>query len=396
MIIEPKTRGFICTTSHPDGCKKNITEQINYVKSKGEIEGPKKVLIIGASTGYGLASRITAAFGSEASTVGVFFERPASGNKTATAGWYNSVAFEEAAKEASLYSKSINGDAFSNEIKEETIDLIKKDLGEVDLVIYSLASPKRRNPDTGIVSNSVIKPIGKSYSNKTVDFHTGVISDVTIEPANDQEIVDTVDVMGGKDWELWMKAMKEAGVLSKGATTVAYSYIGPGITHAVYREGTIGGAKDHLEATAGKLNSLLEGLNGRAFVSINKALVTQSSSAIPVVPLYISILYKIMKEKGIHEGCIEQTQRLFSDFLYSEDILLDNDGRIRVDELEMRSDVQEEVSAIWEKINSENIKDLSDIKGYKDEFYKLFGFGLDNINYEEDVNVARECETIKA
>lgn len=387
MIIEPKTRGFICTTAHPKGCAQNVLDQINYVKKQEKIDGPKKVLVIGASTGYGLASRITAAFGAGADTLGVYFERPASGNRTATAGWYNSVAFEEEAKKAGLYAKSLNGDAFSNELKEQTIEIIKEDLGKIDLVIYSLASPRRVSPITGETYNSVLKPIGKPYSNKTVDFHNGEVSDVTIEPATESEINDTIAVMGGEDWRMWMEALKSSGVLSDGVVTVAYSYIGPELTHAVYRDGTIGKAKNHLESTANSMNELLSELNGRAFVSVNKALVTQASSAIPVVPLYISILYKIMKEKGIHEGCIEQMYRLFKDFLYVDSINLDERGRIRVDDLEMREDVQVEVSNLWAKINSENINSLSDIEGYREEFFKLFGFGYPNIDYKEDVEI---------
>ncbi|MCG8484574.1 MAG: trans-2-enoyl-CoA reductase family protein [Clostridia bacterium] len=395
MIIMPKTRGFICTTAHPKGCAQNVIEQMDYIKKQEKIKGPKKVLIIGASTGYGLASRITAAFGAGADTLGVFFEKPASGSRTATAGWYNSVAFEKKAKEAGLYSKSLNGDAFSKEMKEQAIELIKKDLGEVDLMIYSLAAPKRVNSVTGEFNNSVIKPIGKAYSSKTVNFHSGEISKITIDPANESEIKQTIAVMGGEDWEDWIQALHSAGVLAKGVTTVAYSYIGPQITHAVYREGTIGKAKDHLEAAARTINSLLTELDGKAFVSINKALVTQSSSAIPVVPLYISILYDVMKRKEIHENCIEQMYRLFTDFLYADALYLDDLGRIRIDDLEMRRDVQDEVLDLWGKINSENISSFSDIEGYREDFFKLFGFGHKNIDYKEDVQVDIDSVSIK-
>lgn len=386
MIIKPKTRGFICTTAHPEGCSQNVQEQINYVKSKGSVKGPKKVLVIGASTGYGLASRITAAFGAGAATIGVFFEKPASDNRTASAGWYNTVAFEMKAREAGLYSRSINGDAFSDKIKEQTIELIKKDLGKVDLVIYSLASPRRTHPVTGETYNSVIKPIGNPFTNKTIDFHSADVSDITIQPATEDEIRQTLAVMGGEDWEMWMKALQSAGVLADGVTTVAYSYIGPSVTHAIYKEGTIGKAKDHLEESSKKIDSWLKDLGGRAFISVNKALVTQSSSAIPVVPLYISLLYKVMKQKGIHEGCIEQMRRLFAERLYADKLPLDDAGRIRIDDLEMRADVQSEVSTLWEKVSNENIYELSDITGYREEFFKLFGFGYSNIDYDSDAN----------
>jgi len=384
MIIKPKTRGFICTTAHPEGCRQNVKEQINYIKSKDPIKGPKKVLVIGSSTGYGLASRITAAFGCGADTIGVFFEKPAEDKRTATAGWYNMAAFEEEAKKAGLYSKSINGDAFSDSIKEKTIELIKKDWGKVDLIIYSLAAPRRTHPKTGEVFNSVIKPIGNPYTNKTVNFHTGEVSEITVEPATEDEIRQTVAVMGGEEWEMWIEALKTAGVLADGAITVAFSYIGPELTHAVYKNGTIGKAKEHLEASAKNITNLLKDIDGKAYISVNKALVTQSSSAIPVVPLYISLLFKIMKEKGIHEGCIEQLYRLFAERLYADTLLLDNEGRIRLDDLEMREDVQNEVAKLWSKVNTENIEEITDIKGYREDFFKLFGFGLSGINYDEE------------
>lgn len=387
MIIQPKTRGFICTTAHPEGCAQNVQEQINYIRKQGLIKGAKKVLVIGASTGYGLSSRIMSAFGLGADTIGVFFERPASGNRTASAGWYNSSAFEKEADEAGLYSVSINGDAFSDEVKRQTIEIIKRDLGKIDLIIYSLASPRRVHPITGESFSSVIKPIGKSFTNKTVNFHTGEVSEVTIEPANEDEIRQTVAVMGGEDWGMWINALQSTDVLANGVTTAAYSYIGPEITHAVYRDGTIGRAKDDLESVSKAIGNQLKALDGRAFVSVNKAVVTQSSSAIPIVPLYISILYKVMKEKGIHEGCIEQMHRLFSKNLFSDSLNLDDSGRIRIDDWEMREDVQREVLNLWKKVDTENIDMLSDIKGYRDEFFKLFGFGLKGIDYNRDVDV---------
>lgn len=389
MIIQPRTRGFICLTAHPEGAAENIKNQIEYVKSKGEIKnGPKKVLVIGASTGFGIASRISAAFGSGAATIGVFFEKPASEGKLGTAGWYNSAAFEKEAHSAGLYAKSINGDAFSDEIKAQTIELIKKDLGQIDLVVYSLASPRRTHPKTGVQHSSVLKPIEQPFTNKTVDFHTGVVSDISIQPVDSaDDINNTVAVMGGEDWKFWIEDLKSAGVLAEGVKTVAYSYIGPELTYPIYRNGTIGRAKDDLEATVPAINELLKDLHGISYVSVNKALVTQSSSAIPVVPLYISLLYKVMKEKGIHEGTIEQMQRLFAERLYNDvETPLDEKGRIRVDDLEMRADVQEEVAKLWEQANTENLEEISDIKGYRDDFFQLFGFNFDNIDYNKDTS----------
>ena len=387
MIIEPRMRGFICLTAHPDGCAQNVKNQIDYVKSKGTIDGAKKVLVIGASTGFGLASRITSAFGSGAGTIGVFFEKPPSEGKTATPGWYNSAAFETEAQKAGLYAKSINGDAFSNEVKQQTIDLIKADLGQVDMIIYSLASPVRMHPVTGVLHRSVLKPIGQTFTNKTVDFHTGLVSQVTIEPANQDDIDNTVVVMGGEDWKMWIDALKNAGVLANGATTIAYSYIGPEVTEAVYRKGTIGRAKDDLEATAFKITDDLKALNGKAYVSVNKALVTQASSAIPVIPLYISLLYKIMKAEGVHEGCIEQIQRLFEQRLYSGNVVpTDDKGRIRIDDWEMRNDIQERIKVLWAKATSENLIEIGDLAGYKQDFLNLFGFGFNNVDYKADSN----------
>ena len=388
MIIEPRMRGFICLTAHPKGCEQNVINQINYVKSKGEIEGPKKVLVIGASTGFGLASRITSAFGCGAATVGVYFEKPPAPGKTASPGWYNTAAFEEQAQKAGLYAKSINGDAFSTEIKQKVIDLIKADLGQIDLVVYSLASPKRVHPITGVVHNSVLKPIGETtFTNKTVDFHTGVVSEVSIAPANEEEIENTVAVMGGEDWGMWIDELKAANLLAPEAITVAYSYIGPAVTEAVYRKGTIGRAKDHLEATAFAISDKLKDINGKAFVSVNKALVTQASSAIPVIPLYISLLYKIMKENGTHEGCIEQMQRLFAERLYNKDgIATDEQGRIRVDDLEMDSDVQAKVAALWAEATEESLPKIGDLAGYKRDFLNLFGFDVDGIDYTKDTD----------
>lgn len=386
MIIEPKVRGFICITSHPKGCEKNVVNQIEYVKNNGFIEGPKKVLVVGASTGFGLASRITSAFGSNAATIGVYFEKPATPGRPGSPGWYNTAAFENEAKKSGLYAKSINGDAFSDDIKQKTIDLIKSDLGQVDMVIYSVASPRRTHPKTGVVHNSVLKPIGNAFSNKTVNFHTGVVSEIKIEPGTEEDIENTVTVMGGEDWEMWTDALKAENLLAPGVITVAYSYIGPELTEAVYRKGTIGRAKDHLESTAKTITKKLSDINGKAYISVNKALVTQSSSAIPVIPLYISLLYKVMKEEGIHEGCIEQIYRLFKERLFANGAVpTDEEGRIRVDDWEMRKDVQSKVAALWAEVTTENLPEKGDLEGYKTEFFNLFGFDVPGIDYNAEV-----------
>ncbi|GEC79935.1 enoyl-ACP reductase FabV [Flavobacterium aquatile] len=387
MIIEPRMRGFICLTAHPKGCEQNVKNQIDYVKSKGSIDGAKRVLVIGASTGFGLASRISSAFGCNASTIGVFFEKPPTEGKTASPGWYNSAAFENEAHKAGLYAKSINGDAFSKEVKQQTIDMIKADLGQIDLIIYSLASPVRMHPETGVLHRSTLKPIGGTFTNKTVDFHTGNVTEVSIEPANQEDIDNTVVVMGGEDWTMWIDALKAENLLAAGATTIAYSYIGPAVTEAVYRKGTIGRAKDHLEATAFTITDSLKDINGKAYVSVNKALVTQASSAIPVIPLYISLLYKIMKADGIHEGCIEQIQRLYSQRLYNGgEIPTDENGRIRIDDWEMRADVQEQVAKLWQEATTETLPQIGDLAGYKQDFLNLFGFGFSGVDYDADAN----------
>ena len=380
-------RGFICTTAHPEGCAKNVKNQIEYIESKGQIEGAKRVLVIGASTGFGLASRITSAFGSGASTIGVFFEKPPTEGKTASPGWYNSAAFEKEASAKGLYAKSINGDAFSNDIKQQTIDLIKADLGKIDLVIYSLASPVRLHPTTGVLHRSVLKPIGQSFTNNTVDFHSGKVTSVTIEPCSGDDIENTVIVMGGEDWSMWINALKENNLLSEGASTVAYSYIGSSLTEAVYRNGTIGRAKDDLENTAFSITENLKDLNGKAYVSVNKALVTQASSAIPVIPLYIAFLYKIQKAEGTHEGCIEQIERLFSKRLYTNgDVPVDEKGRIRIDDWEMNKNVQVQIADLWAKADTENLPQLGDLFGYRKDFYNLFGFDVEGVDYEKDTN----------
>ncbi|EPR74518.1 Short-chain alcohol dehydrogenase family [Winogradskyella psychrotolerans RS-3] len=386
MIIEPRTRGFICLTSHPVGCEQNVLNQIDYIKSNPVANGPKKVLVIGASTGFGLASRITSAYGSNASTIGVFFEKPPTEGRPASPGWYNSAAFEAQAHKDGLYAKSINGDAFSNEIKAQTLKLIQDDLGKIDMVIYSLASPVRTHPDTGERFKSVLKPIGETFTNNTVDFHTGVVKEISIEPCSGDDIDNTIAVMGGEDWKMWIDLLKSADVLSEDFKTVAYSYIGPSLTEAVYRKGTIGRAKDHLEATAFEITDSLKDINGKGYVSVNKALVTQASSAIPVIPLYISLLYKVMKEEGIHEGCIEQIERLFNERLYAEDLQLDEQGRIRVDDWEMRDDIQAKVLELWKEATTETLPNIGDLDGYKTDFFNLFGFNVDGVDYDKDVN----------
>jgi enoyl-[acyl-carrier protein] reductase/trans-2-enoyl-CoA reductase (NAD+) len=384
MIIKPRIRGFVCITSHPKGCEAKVREEIEVARSAKKEGGPKKVLIIGSSTGYGLSTRIASAFSHDAATLGVFYERPSMKGKPASAGWYNSVAFEKAAHEAGLYAKSINGDAFSDEIKADTIEQIKADLGQVDLVVYSLASPRRTDPKTGESYKSVLKPIGESFTNRTLDTDKNEVKEITIDPAEGDDIANTVTVMGGQDWELWMDALNEAGVLASGAKTVAYSYIGPEITWPVYANGTIGKAKKDVERAASAITAKH---NCSAYVSVNKAVVTQASSAIPVVPLYISILYKVMKANGTHEDCIEQMVRLLNDHLYNDDMKLDDEGRIRVDNLEMAPVVQQAVADIWPKISSETLYELSDYKSYQRCFLSLFGFGLDGVDYDEDIEI---------
>ncbi len=389
MIVKPKVRGFVCVTAHPTGCAAHVQEQIDYVKAQGPIAGgPKKVLVLGASTGYGLSSRIVSAFGCGAGTLGVFFERPAEKGRPASAGWYNSAAVDNAARAAGLYSNSINGDAFSDALKTQVVDTLKRELGPVDLVIYSLASPRRTDPKTGEVYKSVLKPIGQSYTSKTVDTDKKTIEAVSLDPATPEDIAATQKVMGGEDWELWMRALADAGLLAKGAKTVAYSYIGPELTYPIYRNGTIGKAKEHLEHTAKALDALLAPLGGKAFVSVNKAVVTQASSAIPVVPLYISLLLRVMREKNVDEGCIEQIHRLYKSFLYTGGAVpVDAAGRIRIDDLEMRPEIQQGVAALWPQVTTENLENISDFGRYQTEFLKLFGFGLKGVNYDAEVDV---------
>ena len=391
MVIKPKIRGFICTTAHPDGCAAHVQSQIDYVRSQPPLEGgPQNVLVLGSSTGYGLASRIVPAFGGGAATLGVFFEKPGQENRSGSAGWYNSTAFEAAATEAGLYARSLNGDAFSDELKEQAINKIRGEMGQIDLVVYSLASPRRTDPKTGESYRSCLKPIGQSYTNKNINTDKKEINEITIDPASEDEIDQTVKVMGGEDWELWMDALSAAGVLADNCTTVAYSYIGPELTWPIYKDGTIGRAKIDLEEACARIGSKLGEKGGRAFVSVNKAVVTQASSAIPVVPLYISLLFKVMKEAGNHEDCIEQVQRLFAQRLYGGSLDLDESKRIRIDDWEMQPEIQAAVAAAWEKVSTENLDELGDFGGYQENFLRLFGFGLDGVDYEAETDPVRE------
>jgi len=395
MIVTPKIRGFICTTAHPEGCAKHVADQIAVAQSQGPLVGaPKNVLVLGASTGYGLASRIEAAFGGSAATIGVFFERAAEGDRTASAGWYNSAAFEREAHAAGRYARSFNGDAFSDEMKAEVIQAIKADLGQVDCVIYSLASPRRTHPRTGEVFKSALKPIGQTYTNKNLNTTNGLVSEITIEPATPEDVAHTIAVMGGEDWEMWMDALLAADVLAEGVQTISYSYIGPELTWAIYKNGTIGHAKQDLERAQQSLDAKLAPLHGKAWVSVNKALVTQASSAIPVVPLYISILYKLMKAEGTHEDCIEQIDRLFRTRLYAGSPSPDSAGRLRLDDWEMAPALQAKIAAAWQEVTTENLPHLGDLTGYQSSFLRLFGFGLEGIDYTADSDISIKVPSI--
>lgn len=387
MIIKPKVRGFICINAHPQGCAANVQEQIAFTKAQGPVAGgPKRVLVLGCSTGYGLASRITAAFGSGAETLGVCFEKPPSDSKCASAGYYNTSAFHDAAAAAGLYAHTINGDAFSNDCKQQVLELLKQGIGKVDLVVYSLAAPRRTDPKTGEVFSSVLKPIGKSYTAKNLNTDSLKIADVTVEPASAEEIAHTVKVMGGEDWELWIDALREADLLAEGFQTVAYTYLGDKLTWPIYGHATIGKAKEDLDRAATAMTAKLSSLKGQARVAVLKALVTQASSAIPVMPLYLSILIKVMKEDGTNEGCIEQIQRLFKECVYNASPRLDNAGRYRVDNKELDPAVQARVEAIWPQVTEENLFEITDHKGYRDDFLKLFGFGVPSIDYEAETS----------
>ncbi|MDN7126792.1 trans-2-enoyl-CoA reductase family protein [Pseudidiomarina sp. 1APR75-33.1] len=387
MVIKPKIRGFICTNAHPVGCAKHVQEQIDYVKRKGEIAGaPKRVLVIGSSTGYGLASRITSAFGAGAKTLGVCFEKEPTERKTATAGWYNTAAFHDAAHEEGLYADTINGDAFSDEVKAQAIEKIKANMGKVDLVIYSLASPKRKDPDTGEVYSSTLKPVGKAYTTKTYDTDKDEVKEITLEPATEEEIENTVKVMGGEDWERWLKFLADADVLADNAKTTAYTYIGKELTWPIYGHATIGKAKEDLDRAATAIRGEHRELNVEAYVSSLKALVTQASSAIPVMPLYISLIYRVMKDEGTHEGCIEQIYGLFSEGLYGDEPILDGAGRMRMDGKETNEETQAKVKELWDKVNQDNFHELADYEEYHSDFLKLFGFGMAGVDYDADVD----------
>jgi len=395
MIIKPKIRGFICTTTHPVGCEANVQEQIDFTRSQPKVDGPKRVLVIGSSSGYGMSSRIAAAFGSDAATIGVFFEKPGSEKKTGTAGWYNAAAFDRLAHEAGLYAKSINGDAFSHEAKQKVVELIQADLGQVDLVVYSLASPVRKLPDTGEVIRSVLKPIGEPYRSTAIDTNKDCITEAEIEPATQEEVDATVTVMGGEDWQLWIDALADAGVLAEGCKTVAYSYIGTDITWPIYWHGALGKAKQHLDETAHILNTKLSSMGGQANVAVLKSVVTQASSAIPVMPLYLSMVFKVMKEQGLHEGCMDQVWRLFSTALYGTGAQMDDANRFRLDDWELRDDVQSACRDLWPQVTTENLFELTDYAAYKAEFLKLFGFGIESIDYDQDVSPEVAFEVIE-
>jgi len=391
MIIQPKVRGFICTTTHPTGCALNVRDQIASTRARGvRSDGPKNVLVIGASTGYGLAARISAAFGFGADTLGVFFEKPGTDKKPGTAGWYNAAAFDQFAKADGLYSRSINGDAFSDEVRAKVIELIQTDMGgQVDLVVYSLASPVRKLPGTGEIRRSALKPIGEAYVSTAIDTNRDTVTTATIEPASEQEIEDTVAVMGGQDWALWMGALDKAGVLAPNVKTVAFSYIGTEITWPIYWHGALGRAKQDLDATAQRLNAHLKATGGSAQVAVLKSVVTQASAAIPVLPLYIAIVFRIMKEKGLHEGTIEQLDRLLRERLYREDGQpgeVDDEGRLRLDDWELRPQVQDACKALWPTITTENLFEQTDYANYKCEFLRLFGFEREDVDYTAEVN----------
>lgn len=386
MIIEPRIRRNICVNAHPLGCAAQVRAQIQYVKARGNIASPTNVLVIGATNGYGLAARIVSAFASGAATIGVGFEKPGSESRTGTAGWYNTESFRREADAAGLPAWNINGDAFSDDIKTEVQSLIREHLGQIDFLVYSIAAPRRIDPDTGEIYSSVIKPIGETFTAKTVDFHTGEVGHVSADPATEEEIGQTVKVMGGDDWMRWVQRLLDAGLLARGFLTLAFSYIGSEQTRALYRDGTIGAAKKDLERKTRAINDMLLPIDGRALISVNKALVTRASAVIPAVPLYIALLYKVMKEKRLHEGCIHQMYRLYRDFLFTgRPPELDAKGRIRIDDWEMREDVQKEVARLWKEANTENLKDLADIKGLREEFLRHHGFGMPGIDYSRDI-----------
>ena len=400
MKIEPKILNNVCITTHPQGIVADVKRQIDYVRAQKPFpqlsasanqENANNVLVIGSSAGFGLASRITLAFGAQATTVGVAYEKGPSAKRPGTPGYYCNAVFEAAAQKAGLKSHTINGDAFSTEIKQETLAAIRRLCPEgLNMVVYSLASPMRTDPVTAETYRSVLKPIGRDFTSQTVDFMSGKVNPIQVGAASEDEQLATIKVMGGEDWALWLDALQNAGLLAQGARAVAYSYIGPELTYPIYWHGTIGKAKADLEKTAAKLNQDLIKIGGGAYISVNKALVTRASSVIPVVPLYVALLYKVMKKKGLHEECIEQMVRLFSpNFcgLYGPDKpKLDEAGRIRIDDWEMREDVQSEVAKLWGEVNSENLLQISDIEGFRSSYLCIHGFGLEGINYENEID----------
>ncbi len=387
MITEPRIRDNVCLNAHPKGCFSQVHDQVRYVTDRERIVGPKRVLIIGASNGYGLAARIVSTFGSGAATIGVSYEHPPKGKRTASAGWYNNASFASLAQDHGHQTWNTNGDAFSDEIKTQVLQSVRENLGKVDFLVYSIAAPRRLDPQTGELYSSVIRPVGQPYTAKTVDFQTGEVREETSQPATDDQVAQTIKVMGGEDWKLWVEQLHRADLLAEGIQTVAFSYIGPDLTRPIYRDGTIGKAKKDLEQHVGIINTLLSPLSGRAVIGVQKALVTRASAVIPAVPLYISLLYRVMKAKGLHENCIQQIYRLYHDFLFAPTPASTDDlGRLRLDDWEMRSDVQAEVAGLWQKANSDNINQLADLEGFREEFLRHHGFGIPGIDYSQDVN----------
>ena len=398
QVVKQRSRGFICVNAHPEGCARNVENQIAHVSGRVYEEPPsgiKNVLVIGSSTGYGLASRVAAGWGLGCRTLGVFLEKPPSGRRTASAGYYNSVALHRAAERDGLWARSVNGDAYSDKVKAGVARILADSMGKVDLVIYSLASPKRTNPRTGITHSSSLKAIGSLYTGKTIDLSTAEVKTATVGAAAKEDIDETVAVMGGEDWRWWIEWLSAEELLAEGARTVAYTYYGPSLTWPIYRDGTIGAAKRHLKKTAEELSETMgRSVGGEAWLSVNKAVVTQASAAIPVVPLYMSLLFRVMKAAGIHEGCIEQMNRLLLDHIIAPGgPTLDDDGLIRLDDLEMRGDVQEEIARIWPSVDTESMRELADFEGFKRDFNNLFGFDVEGVNYGDPVETETYLES---
>ncbi len=387
QVVMQRARGFVCVNAHPEGCFRNVERQVAEVRGDlpVPVAGPKNVLVLGSSTGYGLASRVAAAWGFGARTLGVFFERPPEDSRTGTAGWYNTVAFHRLATRDALYACSLNGDAFADEVKRAAAEIIHREMGPIDLCIYSLAAPRRTHPRTGVVHNSTLKSIGAVYTNKTIDLSSRKVVEVTIPPATEREIADTVAVMGGEDWRMWAEMLLDEGLLAPGARTLAYSYIGPELTWPIYWHGTIGRAKEDLEKTAHQLDKLLATrLGGHAWISVNKAVVTQASAAIPVVPLYMSLLFRVLRRKQLDEDTAAQMRRLFFGSLAAgKEAVTDKAGRIRLDDREMRPDVQAEVAALWPHLTTENLLEISDFTAFERAFRNLFGFEVEGVDYSQ-------------